>query len=162
MGRANPSAELILHVLSGWVLQVLEHDIPFFYSYGKSRWGSNPRPHCWSSHVLPSTPLWGSRQKMFHNKCYYQYSSFCVLNSFFRHKVPTTSHLGRHIGVLRCGWSKSPQGFSYAHIAEGGGPGHQCYHCSHKDVYGRLCDMRPFFLWPRLGVLSILALMYYL
>ena len=31
-------------------------------------WESNPRPHCSSSHVLPSTPLWGSRQNVTQQK----------------------------------------------------------------------------------------------
>ena len=65
--------------LSGWVLKVLEREkIPFFH-FAERRWGPNPRPHCSKSHVLSSTPLWGSRLKMLRNKCY---SSSRLLNRF--------------------------------------------------------------------------------
>ena len=37
------------------------------------RWGSKPRPHCSQSHVLPSTPLWGSRLKLLRNKCDHEF-----------------------------------------------------------------------------------------
>ena len=43
-----------------------------FFSWER-RWGSNPRPHCSQSHVLPSTPLWGSRLKLLRNKCDHEF-----------------------------------------------------------------------------------------
>jgi len=52
----------VIVVLSGWVLQVLEHDIfLFFCFYEERRWVSNPRAHCSWCHVLCATQLWVSR-----------------------------------------------------------------------------------------------------
>ena len=66
-------------------LQVLEREkIPFFSFYGKDGEDRTRDLTVSWSHVLPSTPLWGSRLKMLRNKCY---SSYCLLNSFSHHNL---------------------------------------------------------------------------